>query len=153
GILAVLAVHAVLTIRADQAFYEKSLDDNSHSKGTLLAKAIARILRSGEGQVRALQMIDEANEPNGRERYRWVWLNAPEDDPRAPRAPRSVLGPVALGREVPYSDTNAQGEPVRRTYVPASIERGRPGAVEVTASMAPQREHAAATLRNTLVTT
>ena len=40
GILAVLAVHAVLTIRADDAFSRQSIEGNAHRTGNILVKAM-----------------------------------------------------------------------------------------------------------------
>src|SRR5215470_577860 len=152
GVLVVLSVHAVLTVRSDVAFSEQQIESNAHWTGNTLVKAMARIWPR-EGQVRALELVEEANEDASLGHLRWVWINAQEDDPYAPRAPKALLGPVALGREVHVHDTNADGEEVLRTYVPAPIQRGRPGAIEVTTSMSLQRQHVRATVRNALVTT
>jgi signal transduction histidine kinase len=152
GVLVVLAVHAIFTVSADTAFSEQQIESDAHRAGTQLVKAMAQTYK-GEGLVRALEMVDEANEDGSLVRVRWVWLNAPGDDPYAPRAPRALLGGVAVGREVHLHDTTAEGEQVLRTYVPATFMRGRPGAIEVTTSMVLQREHVRVTVRNALVTT
>jgi len=152
GVLVVLSAHAFLTIRSDGTFSEQQIKSDAHRTGTLLVQAMARIWK-GENEVRALEMVDEANEDNSLVHLRWVLLNVADDDPYAPRAPRALLGPLALGREVYFRDVNADGEAVLRTYVPAPIQHGRPGAIEVTTSLSQQRQHVRATVRNTLVTT
>lgn len=150
GVLAVLGVHAILTVRGDAAFFKQFIEAESDRMGRMLVTAMAHIWQ--REQSRAIQLVDEANEDDGA-RIRWVWLNALEDDPYAPRAPRSALAGVALGREVHYPDVDARGAEVLRTYVPAPIQRGRPGAIEITRSLEVSHERSVATIRNTAVTT
>src|SRR5262249_17463060 len=134
GVLLVLSVHAFLTVRSDVAFSEQQVESDAHRAGNTLVKAMGQIWPR-LGHVRALDLVDEGNEDQSLVHLRWVFLNAPEDDPYAPRAPRALLAPVALGQEVHIRDTNADGEQVLRTYVPAPLQRGRMGAMEVTTSM------------------
>ncbi len=152
SVLVVLGVHAYFAARTDVIYSERTLARDAHLTGHALSIAVAEIWRR-DGEVRALQMIEDANEEDSHVRIRWVWLNAREDDPYAPRAPRAVLEPVALGSEVTYRDTTSEGEEVVRTYVPAAIQRGRPGAIELSTSTALQRRYIAATVRSTLITT
>ena len=152
GVLVVLSAHAFLTVRSDVAFSQQQIESDAHRTGNVLVKAMGRIW-GPEGQVRALEMVDEANEDQSLVHLRWVFLYAPEDDPYAPRAPRALLAPVALGQEVHVRATSADGDQVLRTYVPAPIQHGRPGAIEVTTSMSLQRQHARQTVRNALLTT
>jgi signal transduction histidine kinase len=152
SVLCVLGVHAFFAARTDVAYSERTLARDAHLTGHALSIAVAEIWRR-DGEVRALQMNEDANEEDSHVRIRWVWLNAREDDPYAPRAPRALLEPVALGQEITYRDTSANGEEVVRTYVPAAIQRGRPGAIELSTSTSLQRRYIAATVRSTLITT
>jgi signal transduction histidine kinase len=152
GVLVVLSVHAIFAVRAEVAYSERSIKRDAHLTGHALVTLVADVWRR-DGEVRALQMIDEANEEDSHVRIRWVWLNAREDDPYAPRAPRALLGDVALGREVTVPGITPQGDEVMRTYVPAAIQRGRPGALELSTSLALSRRYVSVMIRNTLITT
>src|SRR6266545_4008005 len=138
GVFVVLGVHAFFTVRSEVSYWERSMQRDAHLTGHALSIALAEIWRR-EGEVRALQMIEEANEEDSHVHIRWVWLKAPDGDPYAPRAPRALLEPVTLGREITTRDRTSDGEVVARTYVPAAIQRGRPGAIELTTSLEQQR--------------
>src|SRR5262249_35056271 len=94
--------------------------------------------------------VDDLNEVESDIRIRWVWLNAPEGDPYAPRAPRALLRPVALGQEITWRDPAARQS---RTYVPAPIERARPGALEISQSTDIQSRVVTSTIRNAMFAT
>ena len=75
GVLVVLSVHAIFAVRAEVAYSERSIKRDAHLIGHALGTLIAPTWRR-DGEVRALQMIDEANEEDSHVRIRWVWLNA-----------------------------------------------------------------------------
>src|SRR5262249_20188988 len=60
------------------------------------------------------------------------------------------LLPVALGQEITWQDTPARQI---RTYIPASIEQGRPGALEISESTEIQNRFVSSTIRNAMVAT
>src|SRR5262249_31962548 len=99
GVMVVLSVHAIFTVRSDVAFSEEQIKSVAPRSGTLLVHAMQRSWKN-EGDARALQMVDEANEDGSPVRLKWVFLNAPEDDPYAPHLPKPLLQSIALGREV-----------------------------------------------------
>jgi signal transduction histidine kinase len=149
GMLAVFAVHATVNVLRETRFAERATQRAAHQTGHVLQLALEEIwLR--EGQARALKLIDDVNEIESQIRIRWVWLNAPEGDPYAPRAPRALLGKVALGEEVTWRDTVAHQT---RSYIPAPIERARPGALEISESTDIQSRFVASTIRNAMVAT
>jgi two-component system, NtrC family, sensor kinase len=149
GMAAVLAVHAVIAVRREIAYSDQSMRSEAHFQGKALVAALDRV-RHLAGPVEALQLIDDANEPESGRKIRWVWLNAREGEPHTPRAPRSILGPVALGAEVTWKDPATH---LVRTYVPAPIESGRPGAIEVSQTTTQQDRFVRSTIRNHIFTT
>lgn len=149
GMLAVFAIHATVNVLRETRFAERAAKRAAHQTGHALQLALEEIWQP-DNPARALKLVDDLNEVESEIRIRWVWLNAPEGDPYAPRAPRSVLGPVALGEEITWRDT-AAGQ--TRTYVPAPIERARPGALEISQSTDIQSRFVASTIRNAMVAT
>jgi two-component system, NtrC family, sensor kinase len=149
GMLAVFAVHATVNVLRETGFAERATKRAAHQAGHVLVLALEEIwLR--DGQARALRLIDDVNEDESEIRIRWVFLNAPAGDPYAPRAPRLLLMPVALGQEVTWLDNPARQI---RTYIPASIEQGRPGALEISESTGIQNRFVSSTISNAMVAT
>jgi signal transduction histidine kinase len=149
GMLAVFAVHATINVLRETKFAERATQRAAHQTGHVLQLALEEVWLP-DNQVRALKLVDDVNEVESEIRIRWVWLNAPEGDPYAPRAPRAVLGPVALGEEVTWRDTVARQT---RSYIPAPIERARPGALEISESTDIQSRFVASTISSAMVAT
>ena len=80
---------------------EQQIESNAHRTGNTLVKAMARIWPR-EGQVRALEMVDEANE-DAEPRCTSAGSSStrPRTTPTPRAAPRALLGPVALGQRGP----------------------------------------------------
>lgn len=152
AMVAVLALHGWHRVRRESAL----LDREGRRDHLLLGRALGLGMtetwrRAGEGA--ALALVDAMNQTESEIDMRWVWLDAPDADPSHPRAPASVLAPVARGREVAWVERRPDGADRLLTYVPVRLEGRRPGAIELSESRSADQQFVATSVRNTLAAT
>ena len=85
GMLIILAVDGYFTARQDIEIFETDMKQNAHLLGRAMKGPITDIWFT-RGRERALKIISEFNEGESILHVRWVWLNAPSDDPFGPSA-------------------------------------------------------------------
>jgi signal transduction histidine kinase len=87
------------------------------------------------GQQRALKLISEINEGQQRLYVRFVWLNAPPNDPYCPHVNREKLGIVIQGQEMSFKERYKDGTGYLYTYIPMKVDERKPGALELSESL------------------
>jgi two-component system, NtrC family, sensor kinase len=134
GALVLLVIDTYSSIRREASIVERDM----HLSAGLMGRAMRGVLTdvwSTRGELRSLQLIQDVNNAEHSAFLRWVWLDAPPDDPQRPLVPRERLGPVYQGHEVSLRDRSQTGERFLRTYVPFPLEGPRRGALEISQSL------------------
>jgi signal transduction histidine kinase len=141
GIITVLAVNGYFTVRHDIEIFETDMKQNAHLLGRAMKGSVTDVWLTS-GQKRAVELISEVNEGAQRLYIRFVWLNAPPDDPYSPRIPREKLDMVIQGQEVSFKERYKDGAGYLYTYVPIKIGLNRLGALELSQSLSRLDEYA-----------
>jgi signal transduction histidine kinase len=127
GIVVIYGVGATIWIgRASQQIRE-DIERDERILGRSLSWSVSRIWRT-RGESEALEQIDAADDRYEVE-VRWVWLDAPRGDRRAPAASQRQLLPLLRGEIVTVRVTSDRD--AIYTYVPTKIPGDRIGAIEV----------------------
>jgi two-component system, NtrC family, sensor kinase len=132
----VFAVHGWLSYRRTTAYFEADMRREVHALGHAIGAAVSRTWQE-EGREQALRLVSTMNEPGPDLRVRWVWLSgdpAPEHAPAIARA--EILGGGRDGKEVVRHQKAEAGEERLLSYFRLEPEPGRPGALEISESMA-----------------
>jgi len=79
GMCVVLAIHAYLRVERETNLHESDMRRDHFKIGGAFAVAVEEVWRAG-GQVRALELIEDANRAEKEVLIRWVWLDAPIGD-------------------------------------------------------------------------
>jgi len=146
AILAVLGLDALLVIQSRAEMFESAIQRDADVLGRTIAVAAARIWRTA-GESQARDLVQHANEQEGDVSIRWVFLDAPADNPRRPEVPREQIGPLAPGsaRSIRW---RAPGSAIDSlyTYHPIAVPLSA-RAIEVRESLEPERAY----VRHTIV--
>ena len=147
GVSIVLAVNGYLRVNREVALFEhdRQRDDQliAHTLGSALQTTWTR-----EGREQALAVMRQADESEPRVRVRWVWLDGTDGvaiDPAlvAGLAPGETLTRVARGGD---------GEDRRYTFLRLEVPGARPGALEVSESLEPERAYVRTTIESSVLT-
>ncbi len=143
GALALLLIDTYLSIRREASIVERDMRLSAGLMGRAMRGVLTDVWVT-RGELPALKLIQDVNNAESSAFLRWVWLDAPPDDPQSPLVPRENLEPVFHGQEVSLRDRSRTGEQFLRTYVPFPLEGPRRGALEISQSLAVlrQRMHA-----------
>jgi signal transduction histidine kinase len=136
-LLGVLTVTAGFRLRRDIGRFEAQRSTANHLLGRTVAGAASRIW-STVGQDQAFDVVADANERESDVTIRWVWLDAPAGDPRAPEVDQAAVRDLRPGNTVNLRVPTAEGD-ATYTYVP--IAGPRPAAVELKQSLAAERQY------------
>jgi hypothetical protein len=105
GILAIVAVSAVVEIRREIALFDSDMREDARVLGRSVGLAAQRIWQAeGESAARALVLEEAQRQPEMR--VRWVWLEPAGEAP--PRVPLGELEPLFRGESV--------SRPIGRTF-------------------------------------
>lgn len=151
GVLLVLASSAYFRARREAGRFEKDVRRNSHTMARALATAVVEVWRT-DGEARALRLVTDANERESQIDIRWVWLDGEHRDAHTPRLSPDDLAPARAGKEVVKKVLRDKTWWIV-TCVPVPIPRQRAGALELSESLAGERDHVRATVLNTIAAT
>jgi two-component system NtrC family sensor kinase len=147
----VFAIHGWLSYQRTTKYFEADARREVHALGHAVGAAVARTWAE-DGREQALRLIASMNEPGPDLRLRWVWLSG---DPAAEHAPTVAPGEILAtgkGRELVRHQQAEAGEERLLTYFRLEPEPGRPGALEISESMARKNEFTRSSLTATAVT-
>jgi len=150
GIVLVLTLSAWVRIRADADAYHRDTLRDHYVVGRGLATAV-ELLWAREGEERAFELVRLVNARENRIGIRWVW----PDETSGPSAPRLRAGLPAPKAAVRSSEVRPEGKDPGYvvTYVPVRLHAARDGAIELSESLADERELVrGALLRSTMTT-
>jgi two-component system NtrC family sensor kinase len=145
GVSTVLAVNGFFRVRREVALFDSDRVRDDVLIGETLATGVEAIWRS-EGRERALGMVSAAGAREARVRVRWVWLDEPSSFPLRDLAP----GVPLTRTRVVTSDGRDQER--RFTFVRVEVPDQRPGAIEVSESLAPEQAYVRHTIEDTVAT-
>jgi two-component system, NtrC family, sensor kinase len=145
---AVLVVDGYVTVQQAVVFFEDDMRRQAELTGRGLANLVEDAWRLS-GQERAIKVVEEAHADQPLMGIRWVWLDAPQGDPRAPTAPPETLRSVSQGGEVFFKSLDANGGKRLYAYVPVSVDPSRPAALELSQSLTPLNEYVRSTILRT----
>lgn len=134
GIVLLLAIDGYLSVQREIEIFETDMKHDAHLLGLAMKNLVVDVWRAS-GQQRALKLIEYANQEEQLVRIRWVWLDAPVDDPYRPRALREQLDPALRGQKVSFKMRDKEGNRYFYTYVPVTVDSERAGAFELTESL------------------
>jgi two-component system NtrC family sensor kinase len=148
AVCAVLTAHGVLTARRELAFFEADTQRDARVMGRTLVAVVSEIWRA-QGEARALQTIDEANEREATVNFRYVSLDP--SSPRKPTVAAERIGEFVRGRETVFRELQSEGRIF--TYVPIPADASGRGAIEVSSSLVEQHNYVRRSIRSNAITT
>lgn len=128
--VAAIAIDAYWSFRHEVVQFDEDMRFDARLVGGLMAPVFADVWRA-EGPDRALETLRNVSRMEDRLRVRWVWL----DDGRARVAPEQREA-LDQGRALTVEDDTPGRAPRLLTYVPVDVPSERPGALEVSQSLA-----------------
>jgi two-component system NtrC family sensor kinase len=152
GIIVLLVIDGFISVRRDVALFDNDMARDGILLGHTMRELVATSWES-TGMERALELIAEANQDQHQFEIRWVWLDAPPDDPFAPRLSKDQILRLTENRELSIKKTGRGDVGHRVTYVIVPVGGGRAGALELSESLATLRAYGRRTvIRTTLLT-
>jgi signal transduction histidine kinase len=141
----VLAANGYLRVKREVALFDSDRVRDDVLMEEALASAVETVWKS-DGRDAALSMIEKASAREGRVRMRWIWL----DDPKVPTVERdSAIDEASPTTRVAMSES---GDSRRYTFMRLSVPDARPGALELSESLAPERAYVRQTIESSIVT-
>ncbi|NCQ61312.1 MAG: HAMP domain-containing protein [Myxococcales bacterium] len=143
-IAAVMSVNAWMRVQRESELFEYDIRRDHVAIGRALAEAAGRVWQTnGEGD--AFEIVEDANIRESQVLIRWVWLDAPDGDPRRPELPRGELRRAAPG-QVTVVKQRPRGERVDAIFTCVPITGPRPAAIELRESLAGQQDYVRTTI-------
>lgn len=146
GLTLGLTVKGALDVRREHALFVSEARLEEQLLGEILAATVGEIWQV-EGEARAMEIIAEAHATKDDVQIRWVWLDE-EAGPHAPRIAPGQLDEVRRGREQLFEEADA----VFR-YAPVRHGGARPGALEISKSLATERAYVQQSVVRTVIVT
>ncbi len=141
----VLAANGYFRVRREVALFDSDRVRDDVLMEEALASAVETVWKS-DGRDAALSMIDKASAREGRVRMRWVWL----DDPKAAAEREAAIADAAS--PTTRVAVNEAGESRRYTFMRVFVPDARPGALELSESLEPERAYVRQTIASSIVT-
>ena len=143
-IVAVMSFSAWVRVQRESELFEHDIRRDHLAVGRAVAEAAGKIWQKN-GESDALEIVEDANAREGHTLIRWVWLGAPDGDPRRPALPLDELRPVVSGQVTVVTIPSSGGDAgAILTYVP--IAGPRPSAIELSESLVDQQRYVRRTI-------
>jgi two-component system NtrC family sensor kinase len=147
----IFAIHGWLSYRRTTRYFEADARREVHALGHAIGAEVSRTWQE-DGREQALRLIANMNEPGPDLRVRWVWLSGEPGADHAPAVDRRELLGAGTAREVVRRQRSDAGEERLFTYFLLEPEAGRPGALEISESMARRNQFARSSVQATAIT-
>jgi two-component system, NtrC family, sensor kinase len=145
GICVVLGFNAWTRVQQGRAEYRADVKRDHSGIARGLASAVSFVW-SRVGEDVALEVVEQLNRRENSMTIRFVWPDARDQDPYAPRVARLI----ARGAKKPHSSVvDADGGPHMLTYLAVDLPEREPGAIELFESLAPENAAARSNLLRT----
>ena len=139
GIIIILVVDAYISLQRQTEFFETDMKLDADLIGLAMKGMVEDIWRK-DGQECALRAIEHTNKDEHLVTIRWVWLDAPPEDFHSPRVSREKLNPIITGQAVSFKEKDKKGRRYFYSYIPVAVDEKRPGALELSESLAQLNE-------------
>lgn len=136
GMCVIYAINAWDRFRREAAAFETDMTRDHGTMGRGLGAAVAEVWER-EGQDRALDLVERANQREGQILIRWVDLDPSDAGAPRPEAPPEALAGLSGGAFAGW--VNRENEGRLYTYVPLRGDGRWLGAIELSESLAPER--------------
>lgn len=130
AVVAMLTLEAYVSVQRNVEVFESDMRRDANQLGRTL-KDLTEDVWKTNGQQRAMQLIEEANEEELLVSVRWVWLDATVREEFRPRASSEELESVRAGNTISFSQHHDDGAGFLYTYVPLEGDSSRPAALEL----------------------
>jgi len=148
----ILAVDGYFSVRRESEFIIADMEHDASLLGHAIEGPVMDAWRTG-GRQRALELVKDANKQGRLLNFRWVWVDASQEEAFRPKVPREKLGLVLRGKEASFKEHDEQGNGFLCTYIPIEVEGERPGALEISESLAQVRNYTHRSIMKTVVLT
>lgn len=152
GIVTLLIIDGIISVRREVALF----DDDMARDGLLLGRTMKELIATTwehDGMEEALELIREANKDEHEVEIRWVWLDATQNDPFAPRFSCDELLRLSQEKELSCKLTEKGSAGYRLTYLVVPIGGDRVGALELSEPLTVLRDYTRRTvIRTSLLT-
>jgi signal transduction histidine kinase len=149
GVSIILAANGYFRVQREVALFESDRIRDDVVMARTLGAAVATVWQS-DGPSRALAMVRQADEQEGRVHLRWVWL---DPDAASPHLDREDVASLEPGDSLTSLGKGDTGEERRFTFVRVAVPGGRRGALEVSEPLAIERAYIRRTILDTIATT
>jgi len=151
-IIILLGLDAWLSVQRTLEQFDVEMEQDARLLGAAIKGPFAEKWRD-KGQQEAIAMIDQLNRAEHQLRVRWVWLDAEATGRFRPDAPWKELESVRRGQ--PFFLKRKDDVPTGRayTYVPVTVDRSRPGALELSEPLSVQADHTRSTVTKVAILT
>jgi signal transduction histidine kinase len=153
AIFAVMAVNSYLRVQRALAYFEADRQADEQLLGRVLAAAVGTVWEH-DGEERAQNLVQRADDSVNEVRIRWVWLDQNAGHGQGPVIPFENLRDQWTAQNsiirVQHEET---GEDRRFAYVPLVLPDHRPAAVEVSSSLTRERDYLRESVLQALVAT
>ncbi len=120
---------AFISVTRDVDNFENDMRRDAKQFGRTL-KDLIEDVRKANGEQRAMQLLEEANDEERLVSVRWVWLDEEANENYRPRVPRSSLTTVLKGESVTLPLQDQAGHEFLYRYEPLELAGSRPAALE-----------------------
>jgi signal transduction histidine kinase len=133
AILVVMAGHTYLQLRNEVTLFDEDLK-KSMRFGRAFRHAVEAVWQR-RGEAKARRLVALADEGVPEVKISWKWLDVPEGDPDRPAVSPAQLETLKAGQPLQFIEPDEEDGSRRFTYVPISVQGGRPAAIEVKESL------------------
>ena len=136
GFIILIAIYTSFSVRRDVSRFQNDMKRDA----AVIVRVMRRVLEyewATNGVEKARQTIRDLNFEDQSLRFRWIWLDAVDDDLLRPQIPPESLDPLERGVDVSVTALWKDGREYLFTYTPLSLEGERPAALVLATSIAP----------------
>jgi signal transduction histidine kinase len=152
GIIALLAIDGYISVRREVALFDRDMARDGLLLGRTMKDLVAATWEEG-GMNQALELIQEVNKYEHEIEIRWVWLDAKQEDPFAPKVSGDELRRLSEEKEISNKLAEKGSAGYRITYVAVPAGGGRMGAIELSEPLTALRDYARrSVIRTSLLT-
>lgn len=130
GIFVLLVIDGYLSVQREIELFTNDVRHDALLLGHAAKPLVSEAWEHG-GQSHAFKLIERINKDESLLQIRWVWLDAPPDDPFAARVSPAGLDSVSGDQEAFVKETSKNSFSYLYTYIPMEVQGHRLAALEI----------------------
>ncbi len=150
GIVLLLVADSFLLVRHDMRVLDRSIRSDASHLGQVYGEMLRHVARTS-GPEAAIALVRDLDQEDSQMKCRWVWLDAEEDSPHRPLGEMAALDRVAEGETLSLRLPMRDEPDVLAVYVPLDLGSGRPGALELSESLAPAHAYRRTIIKRSVI--